>query len=165
MNYAVLITVDGNTFDNSWDTDLNHIINVCKGIHSDSWHPDDEPSEPGDSEYTYNADVYGHDGLMACAISAMQDSGGNARLAQWMDDRWGVDGDVWWATLSTYQASGILTREQLTELCDNIGLIASGCETMGTLGGPANPIGIAPDIVFECESQSAIVSCLSLIHI
>lgn len=61
--------------------------------------------------------------------------------------------------LFSFQISGLLDWEQGFKFLDSIGAIYEDCETMGTLGGPLNPIGFVPDFPFRLESQ-LIVDCI-----
>jgi hypothetical protein len=158
MLFSVLIKATGN-LDNVFhpcDITLAGIIRCCQSIEYPDWHPDDSASEPGDSEYEYLSRECGPsipDVLRTALLEA--DGASKERIANRIRERYGAAG--WWATTSNYQASGILPRVLLTELMEGIGAYATDTETLGTLGGPADPIGIAPDIDFEVESSAVIV--------
>lgn len=70
----------------------------------------------------------------------------------------GDDPGGFWAQCRDVTASGILDREDFFRFVDSFDLIAEDVETLGSLGGPANPCGLAPDIVMELESQLCIAS-------
>ncbi len=106
------------------DVTLTDAIRACEtaGI------GESEPSEVGDSEYSYLADE--------------------------------SEKPNWFEHLQDYQASGIVDRETLTRLIDDLGAFAEDCETMGTLGGPLAPWGgIVADIPFRIESQ-VLIECI-----
>lgn len=174
MEFSVLIKATGNVIDDRfWPCDLvlQDVIRACKSIDSPDWYPDDEASEPGDSEYSYLAiESSLPPGLYKAAIEGITNGcpKDNWKLANWVWERWGKEdsynpqghilaGSSWWATASDYQASGILTREEFEKLRDDLGAYASCCETLGTLGGPLG-FGIVPDIGYEVETQAVIIT-------
>jgi len=75
----------------------------------------------------------------------------------WAMKRYQGDSDIWWATCSDYQNSGILDAKDFFKLLDNSAFTFEDCGTMGTLGGPLG-LGCVPDVAFSTESQSCIVS-------
>lgn len=64
-----------------------------------------------------------------------------------------------WARGWSWQGAGVLTRSQTEALIDDCGLSADDTQTMGTLGGPLNPLGWAPDINFTSDDPETILSC------
>jgi hypothetical protein len=66
--------------------------------------------------------------------------------------------DNWWLKMSDVQMSDIFSKRDFESLIEDWGAYAEGVETMDTLGGPANPIGWAPDISFRIESRILIDS-------
>ena len=132
MQFSFLGKFTGVIDDEYWPCDLtlSDAMRICRAAGLDC---DDEPGEIGDSEYAYLADE--------------------------SPDHYSVHmPDNWFSRLQDFQASGIIDRDTFTRLIDDLGAYADSCETMGTLGGPANPIGLAPDISFEIESQALIAS-------
>jgi hypothetical protein len=172
MLFAVTLSASGNvcTPDDSWDLTLRDIVSTCDNLPKSSdpetyWAPDDDPSEPGDSEYTYLARDNGADlpEKLIRAISICHTEYGDwarlSRLWDWATSRYNCyRSDLWWATCSDYCASGILDRAQLSDLLETLGVFANDTGTLGTLGGPAHPYGIAPDIDHTCESQECILT-------
>lgn len=67
------------------------------------------------------------------------------------------DPDSQWAKAYDIQGGAILDKPTFLELVRSLGAFPSKCQSMGTLGGPANPIGIVPDVDFTVESQYVIV--------
>jgi len=160
MQFSVLISVTGNTVDNRYwpsDTTLSDIMRTIQDIAPGIG--DDEESAPGDSEYTYLASENGpHGGLYGAVIENIDRARDPRRMAEWAQDRYGMDRELFWATCSDYQASGILDRATFETLMDRLGAVAEDVQTMGTLGGPLG-IGIVPDISYNIESQ-AVIACI-----
>ena len=64
----------------------------------------------------------------------------------------------WFAQMHDTTVSGVLDRAGFYDFVDATGCYAEDCLTLGTLGGPACPWGIAPDINMVMESQHVIAS-------
>ena len=129
-----------------------------------------DESEPGQTEYAYLArEQYHcqfHDGVewdcrdcpegCDCAEKATE------AYREACEAEHGINPErppLWWQwgwEAQDLQASGIIDREAFDRLIDDLGAIAEDVQTLGTLGGPANPIGIAPDIDFRIESEGLI---------
>lgn len=98
----------------------------------------------------------GHDGLQ-CDI-------------QFHEKGWSeYDKGVWGDTAETEEetgknkiysldASGLVPWDVAMSYLDHIGAIYDGCQTMGTIGGPANPTGWAPDTSWNIETPLVIAS-------
>ena len=64
-----------------------------------------------------------------------------------------------WARAYCISGSGILTRAQFAALLEDLdNPTPEDCQTLGTLGGPACPFGIAPDISFRGNHPKWIVA-------
>ncbi len=130
MKFAISAMFSGYSPDGWTPCHIN--INDARQFLSQSWAADlavDE-TEPGDSEYTYLADEA---------------------------DEFNPHTSPWAACIDI-TASGMLDRADFYEFCDSFGLIAEDCQTLGTLGGPANPDGLAPDVPMHLESQYLIAT-------
>lgn len=65
-----------------------------------------------------------------------------------------------WARAESLGGSGLLTRSEFAALLDDLGNpSATDSETLGTLGGHANPYGFAPDVDFSGDDTRSIL-CL-----
>jgi hypothetical protein len=65
-----------------------------------------------------------------------------------------------WARAESLGGSGMLTRSEFAALLDDLrNPSATDAETLGTLGGHANPLGFAPDVDFSSD-ESAWILCL-----
>lgn len=62
-----------------------------------------------------------------------------------------------WNKARQWMGSGILTRVEFEALVEDLGVYASKTQTMGTLGGPLDPIGWVPDVSFENSWDGSIV--------
>ena len=146
----ILLNASGNLLRPSlYDADLSDLCQHWK----DTLGEELEPSEPGDSEYSYCAEENGADGIKGAAIDALH--GGNQKIAEWAVSRWGNDSDIWWATLSDVQVSAFVPARKFLELL-NFWFRDDECETLGTLGGPLG--GVVPDIPYSAESRELIAS-------
>lgn len=63
-----------------------------------------------------------------------------------------------WEGIYDITVSGILDRETFTRWVEDLGLYAEDVRTLGTLGGPGNPMGLYPDIAFAGEYLTIIES-------
>lgn len=64
-----------------------------------------------------------------------------------------VDETVEYDSLCTINANGILTWNEAFNFLSEIDAEYEDCDTMETLGGPANPLGWAPDFSFHMKSS------------
>jgi len=104
MLFSVLVKATGHMSDCGYgDLTLSELVTACRAAGLDC---DDEPSVPGDSEYSY------------------------------LWDKGGKEPGSPWEGLQDFQASGILTRKEFDRLVDDLGAFAEDYLTMGTLGGP-----------------------------
>lgn len=158
MDVAYLFSFDGNLVDDEWypcDTTLGDVIRIMAdhGVQPDSL------SEPGETDYHYCATENGYASDLQQTFIEASEYGVSEELATWARKRWG-DSATWWATLQEATFSGIAPLSDVLAMADALGLRNRGTESMGTLGGPANPCGLAPDIVLEgMEIQVLIESC------
>lgn len=63
----------------------------------------------------------------------------------------------WCVLCRDMQVNMILNRDQFDKFTSQLGLFATDCDTLGTLGGPLG-FGPVPDIVFENDSSAMICS-------
>jgi hypothetical protein len=152
LEFSVLITVTGNTLDSRYhhETTILDFIRELDPVLGES-----KPTTPGNSEYHYLATENSPGAFKSAVIEALD--GGNRDVAVWAMKRYSGDSDIWWATCSDYQNSGILDARKFFELLDSIDIIFEDCGTMGTLGGPLS-LGCVPDVAFTSESRHCIVS-------
>jgi len=132
MQFAILAEFSGIPDEHDpcyWPCDLTYTDALRASREADL---DVTETEPGDSDYSYLADEVGE-----------------PRGEYW---------DAWHRYVQDATVSGILDRARLTRWLDDLGAYAEDVETLGTLGGPANPCGIAPDIALAVESQALIAS-------
>lgn len=84
------------------------------------------------------------------SLEAWVEAGGS----EWCDGLWDDANFEGGDSVAVVKCQGILDREQAFGFLDSIGAIFEDCDTMGTLGGPANPCGIAPDFSFRTEARA-----------
>lgn len=152
LKFSIVATITGNLLDSRYAHDYT-LADFVKDL--DSALGISEPTKPGNTEYHYLATENGADGFKGAVIESLD--GGNAEIARWAMERYNGDSDIWWATCSDYQNSGILDARAFFELLDNSAFSFEDCGTMGTLGGPLS-MGCVPDVAFSTESQLCIAS-------
>lgn len=64
----------------------------------------------------------------------------------------------WFQELQDIEISGVFDLETFKWLVEELGMSPTDDQTLGTLGGPANPNGLVPDIVFKIDSEHIIDS-------
>lgn len=152
LKFSIVATVTGNLLDSRYA----HDYTICDFIRDlDSALGAAEPTVPGDTEYRYLATKNGADGFKGAVIEALD--GGNRDVAVWAMQRYEGDSDIWRATCSDYQNSGIIDARKFFDLLNDSAFTFEDCGTMGTLGGPLS-LGCVPDVAFATESPLAIVS-------
>lgn len=148
--FSIVVNVTGNTLIPSWyESGINDYAKEFDELLGPS-----DVSEPGDSEYHYLATENRMSEFKAAVIEALD--GGGRKIADWAIKRYGDDSDIWWATCSDYQNSGIVSSRKFFEFLEYNDLVFEDCGTLGTLGGPLS-IGCVPDVAFTSESRQAIV--------
>lgn len=94
--------------------------------------------------------------INACPFDLDETEPGNSEYAYLAEE----DPESDWVRAIDATGSTILeTDEALSEFLGDCGLMLEYCYTLGTLGGPASPCGLAPDVSFWAESSLAVVSC------
>lgn len=118
-----------------------------------------ERGDPGRSEYAYMADG----GDVDCsawpwtALARAHDEQAE-RVARWLYKRYDEGSDAWWGTLADAHVSGIVkSADALRTWLEMIGASPSGCETMGTLGGPLS-LGCVADIDWQTDGRDLLSS-------
>lgn len=152
LKFSVAVTVTGNILDSRYCNDytLRDFARACDSVFGES-----KPTTPGNTEYHYLAKENNCSDFKGAVIEALD--GGNREVAVWAMQRYVGDSDIWWATCSDYQNSGIVDARKFFELLDDADFLFEDCGTMGTLGGTLS-MGCVPDVAFGTESQAAIVS-------
>ena len=152
LKFSIVVTVTGNLLDSRYRNDYT-LRDFAKAI--DAVLGESKPTVPGNSEYHYLAKENRMGDFKSAVVEALD--GGNRDIAAWAMERYQDDSDIWWATCSDYQNSGILGAREFFDMLNNADFRFEDCGTMGTLGGPLS-IGCVPDVPFGTESQAAIVS-------
>jgi len=82
----------------------------------------------------------------------------SASELRYLADEGGEDAQRW-ARAYCISGYGVLTRSQFAAFLEDFDHPEpEDCQTLGTLGGPANPYGIAPDINFRSDNPEWIAS-------
>lgn len=152
MKYAILATFNGVTWQRSgWETDLTDVV-----LASESAELEVDVSGVGDTEYGYLAEQVPSSWVDA-AMMLEDDDPRLQALIEKASEKFGGS-EAFWAFGQQATVTGVLGWEDLERWLSDLGAYFETENTGGSLGGPANPCGWAPDVAFNLESQELVAS-------